>query len=64
MKNNTIKRNSTKLTIKTLLDSNGHDKGATIEIIKNDLGNWVGDGYLFPVATLRNGAFCEMLAQE
>ena len=64
MKNNTIKRASTRLKIKMLVDTNGHEKGATIEIIKDDFGDWVGGGFCFLLSHLRNGAFCEILAQE
>lgn len=60
---NTIKRNTKQMTIRTKTDG-VPPKNTTIEISKNEFGDWVGGGFLWLVAHLRNSDFVEILEQR
>lgn len=66
-KHNVIKRTAKKLKVKTLIDFNGGKipKGTILELIKSDYNSsWLGGGFAWFIAHLRNGNILEILEQN
>lgn len=61
--NNTIKRTSTQMKIELLTESNAGEIGRQVTISKDECGNWIGGGFQWLTAHLRNGNFIKILEQ-
>lgn len=64
---NTIKRDTNKMTIKTLVEFGGGKKptpAGTIFELKKDFQGWHGGGFAWIVGHLRNSNIIEILKQE
>ena len=65
---NTIKRNTNKMKIKTLVEFGGGKTptpaGTEITIKKDEFGRWTDDNFCWSVGHLRNNNIIEILEQE
>ena len=62
---NTIKRTSTKLRVRTLVDFSTTKQNTILEINKDkDTGHWLGGGGLWCIALLRNSELIQVLEQN
>lgn len=62
-KKNTIKRTTTQLKIKTLIDFSGTPKDTVVDLTKTDWG-WSGGGYCWFASLIRNSELVEILEQS
>ena len=62
-KKNTIKRTTTQLKIKTLIDFSGTPKDTIVELTRTDWG-WSCGKYCWFASLIRNGDLVEILEQS